>query len=72
MAKTVTGASSPIVKALVDAKIIADPNMVSRVLIDIRAGCLPIVYVQTFADESGVAGVIAEIASDFEPGQVVT
>lgn len=51
MAKAIVGATSGLLTALRAAGIVDDPAMVRRVVIDIKAGHVPTVYVERYGDE---------------------
>lgn len=59
-----------LIDALVEAKIITDPSMVNRIVIDIRGVRSPEIHAQQRGDSDALAGVVEAIARDmptFDP-----
>lgn len=63
--------SKNVIAALVDAGIITDPNMVMRVLIDIRGDSAPMVYVQRLTSNQELLSVVQALTAEFDPSQLV-
>jgi hypothetical protein len=63
--------SKALLDALVTAGVIDDPNTVRRVLIDIQSNQSPMVYVEKWGDADALADVVAEVAAEFGPGNLV-